>query len=118
MTCSLDWCDYPSASLGLCSLHYQRQRNGVDLKRPAQRHGEIIGYRAAHYRVVKARGKAAEHDCACGCGEAAAEWALIAGGDKVYYCDKTGRAYSLDPEDYAPMARYCHRLLDGNLPPH
>jgi hypothetical protein len=117
VTCNVETCDRPRYCRGMCTVHYQRNRIGNDLSIGVGL-AKIVGYRAAHYRVQSKHGRAKEYDCACGCLRAAEEWALIPGVDNLYYCDKTGRAYSLDPDDYAPMARYCHRVLDGNLPPH
>jgi hypothetical protein len=57
-------------------------------------------YRAYHYRVAAARGKAAEHKCDCCRIADAFEWATIHGRD------------GLSPDDYMPLCRRCHRAYD------
>lgn len=70
----------------------------------------IVGYRAAHARVQKARGAARGHRCE-DCGEQAHEWSYSHGDpDELIADDPThaGMAYSLDPVQYAPRCRGCH----------
>lgn len=59
---------------------------------------ERRAYNRRHYRVVRARGKAAEYDCDCG--QPAKEWAQLHETDGE------------SPEDYQAMCRPCHQKYD------
>lgn len=66
-------------------------------RHPAWR-GDGAGYKAAHDRVYRIRGKAAS--CVWGCQAGRYDWANLTGD-------------LLNPDDYAPMCRSCHRRYDG-----
>ena len=59
--------------------------------------GDDVGYKAAHSRVRRIRGKAS--DSLCRCGVAAYEWANLTGN-------------FADVNDYEAMCRRCHRKYD------
>jgi hypothetical protein len=61
--------------------------------------GDAIGYRAAHARVVAARGKASERACV-DCAGVAMDWS-----------HRHGTALS-DPANYDPRCRKCHSAYD------
>ena len=61
----------------------------------------LPGYRALHYRVVKARGKASTHLCEGGCGKAAHDWSTIFPYD------------GSSVNHYQPLCRHCHMEYDG-----
>lgn len=79
---------------------------------------KVVGYRAAHNRIRAARGPASGFECACGCGHMAQQWALKEGAPLRYFglCFAGRRYYlvtwSLNVDDYQPMARSCHRKYD------
>jgi hypothetical protein len=67
-------------------------------------------YASAHVNVRKVRDVARWYDC-IDCGEKAEQWAFQ--GSENALIDKiNGLAFSMDPMDYAPMCRPCHRALD------
>lgn len=110
-TCDLVDCGRRHKARGLCNLHYQRVLKHGDFtcvivpghSRRGSNHPlwqDEVGYRAAHQRIVSARGKATTHPCA-DCGEPAVEWAF----DRP-----TG--YSIDPTRYRPLCKACHVAAD------
>lgn len=66
-------------------------------------------YWRVHNRLRLERGRASEHTCECGA--PARDWAFQHTGAALRD-PATGRWYSEDPDDYAPMCRSCHRTLD------
>lgn len=52
-----------------------------------------------HKDVYAARGKAAEHECARGCGRQALDWANVSGEYR-------------DVDDFEPLCRPCHQRQD------
>jgi hypothetical protein len=60
--------------------------------------GDAVGYRGAHNRVRKVRGKATS--CVWGHQSTRYEWANLTGN-------------LADPDDYAPMCRRCHTRYDA-----
>lgn len=69
-------------------------------------------YRAMHYRVRTARGRAAEHVCSCGA--PAKEWAYDKRDPNERVGDDHGRPvpYSLAIEHYVAKCVACHRRMD------
>lgn len=65
-------------------------------------------YEDIHYILVRNKGAAKTHVCACTA--QAFEWAYQHTGNILV--DERGREFSRNLEDYAPMCRSCHRLLD------
>lgn len=64
---------------------------------------------SVHQKLARSRGKARGHTC--GCGLPAYEWAYQHTDPNPLYSEE-GSVYSLDPQNYAPMCRSCHRKLD------
>jgi NAD-dependent SIR2 family protein deacetylase len=62
--------------------------------------GGDVGYRAAHARVVAARGKASDYGCV-DCGVKAKDWS-----------HRHGAGHSGNPADYDPRCRKCHKAYD------
>lgn len=67
-----------------------------------------ISYRAAHQRVTRKRGKAAEQTCV-ECGSQAHEWAFC-GDPETSPRSEYGLSFSMSTDDYRPLCRACHRL--------
>jgi hypothetical protein len=67
--------------------------------------GDGVGYDAAHGRVKRAHGPAANHDCIDGCGRPAGEWS---------YTGVPGE-WSPHVEDYEPRCVPCHSRYDALL---
>lgn len=70
-------------------------------------------YYKIHQDLKRQKGKAAEHRCACGA--PARDWAYQPNPANEKTDGYTGRSYSEDLEDYAPMCRPCHLNLDSAL---
>ena len=85
--CVIDGCGRPQYARGWCERHWKRHRKYGDPRpdipigswrkpkapKPVPRRVHRRPYATAHYRIAKARGKAAEHPCA-DCDAAAAHW--------------------------------------------
>jgi 5-methylcytosine-specific restriction endonuclease McrA len=72
-----------------------------------------ITYGSAHSRVRDVRGPAKEYTC-LSCGGQAKDWAVNHVGGKALTTDVyTGMMYSIDPDDYIPLCRRCHKLFDS-----
>lgn len=74
----------------------------------------MIGYRGAHHRVARARGRASDHLCSCGA--QARDWAYD-GQDPAELSELRARQvspspYSLDPAHYVPLCGPCHYEVD------
>lgn len=68
-----------------------------------------ISYRGLHARLVRARGAASAHQCACG--KRAGQWAYDhTDPDQLH--SPGGSPYSLDIRRYRPMCRSCHMTMD------
>ncbi len=123
--CRMADCGKPTKANRLCHTHYQRYlRTGDPLVvRPAGTttsgeadrnwRGDDIGYGAAHLRLRKAKGPAANHACV-DCGGQAAHWSydhrdpdeLMRPGPRPY-------AFSTKPEHYEPRCAACHPTFDA-----
>lgn len=81
-----------------------------------------LTYHAVHVRIWKARGKAAAHLCANGCGRQAAHWAYDHKDPyEITGWSNQGRdkrrvpvRYSTNLNHYTPLCRPCHTVLDGS----
>jgi hypothetical protein len=71
--------------------------------------GNDASYTAAHYRVKRAKGRAAEYRCVV-CGKKAAHWAYNH-GDPNQIQSELG-PYSPNPDFYLPMCVKCHKKFD------
>ena len=117
--CTVDGCDKPVNARGLCMMHTQRLNRygtldrigGTDLDQ-RRTDDALIGYRAMHLRVERARGKARDHACA-GCGGPAAEWSYNGSGEqRVDFVRGYVLPFSTDVEAFEPLCRPCHRQRD------
>ena len=74
----------------------------------------VVGYRAAHSRVERARGKASSHRCA-DCPGAAEHWSYDhSDPDEVQGpYQGTWKSYSMDVDRYEPRCVKCHRAFDA-----
>jgi hypothetical protein len=119
--CSFEGCNRPHESRGYCHSHGRQLRAGKPLtplglpahlltgmEHPVWR-GNQVKYIAAHQRVHRLKGRAANHTCHCG--SQAQEWAYD-GGCPDELIDDRGRKYSPNPDYYNPMCRSCHRAFD------
>ncbi|NNG36932.1 hypothetical protein [Nakamurella aerolata] len=77
---------------------------------------EDAGYYAAHDRVKRDRGRAAEHLCV-DCSQPAQEWSYNHDDpdERISVASSSaGAPYSLSPAHYSPRCIACHRRFDGN----
>ena len=81
----------------------------TDLRR-SQGLAPMVGSRAAHNRVDRARGKASAHQCV-DCERPAKDWSF----DHLVEPDAITAEgpYSLDVNAYSPRCRVCHKALDN-----
>lgn len=111
--CIVQDCDNEPRSLrsGLCDRHYSRRwRHGsVDAVIDTRR--DDAGYRAAHGRITKDRGRARTYRC-IDCGRRADHWSYRH-DDPDELVSPTGQPYSLDPTHYDPRCAPCHAIFDG-----
>lgn len=68
-----------------------------------------MSYVNIHHSLRLNRGPASDYICICG--KPAEHWAYQHTGE-VLTCPQLDRLYSEDMNDYAPMCRSCHTLLD------
>lgn len=88
----------------------KRQNAGTFTRKPDQ----DIGYVAAHDRIRKEHGLAAERQCVS-CPDQAADWALKREAREKGMESSglhAGLPFSPDPADYQPMCRSCHSSYD------
>lgn len=96
--------------------HYSRWRRHGDpsVSLPTNREKairkEVVSASAAHRRVSKVRGRAAEHECLAG-GHPAQDWAYDHTDPSELQSDRG--PYSLDIHCYVPLCRPHHRVFDG-----
>ena len=106
--CSFTECEKPVTARRLCRTHYSRLQRSGDVTKGAFK--KVVGYNAAHYRVVRAKGRAAIHTC-CRCTKGAEHRAYDHQDPSQMI--GTGGPYSLKPEHYWPMCRSCHKRFDN-----
>lgn len=122
--CSVSHCGKPHYAGNLCCMHYNRVRRNGDPGPPTRtkpsRPPGLIGYMAAHKRVYKTRGSAANYPCANLCGQQAHQWSYnhqAGPREHAQLMDGTWLYFSPDPTDYDPFCRSCHTHYDrGNSP--
>ncbi len=110
MNCKIEGCNTKHYSKGMCQKHYQAaRRRSAGMKEV----GIIPTYLAAHQRVYVLRGKAKQHQCKCG--KPAIDWAYNHSGIEEAVGDWYGRqaTFSLDPNQYEPLCRSCHKTTDN-----
>lgn len=84
---------------------------------PAEDHrgwkGDRIGYRTAHRRVERAKGKPDRCESCSAEGDRRFEWALR--HEATVIEDDLGRRFSIDPEDYVRLCCSCHYAYDREV---
>lgn len=88
------------------------------LHRPKKPVPEQPSYAAAHQRLKKVRGRAADHQCV-DCDEPAKHWSYSNNApDQIVGIHQGYRVvYSLDPKQYAPRCARCHKRFDMEAAP-
>lgn len=125
--CTIDGCSKPVKSRGWCQMHWNRwHRNGdPNIVTRDWGHGKTarhVSYSGAHNRVLKAKGRAVDHQCTL-CGGQAAHWAYDHTDPQAITelvpirGVLTPLEYSLDPARYMPICQPCHRIFDGRQDP-
>ena len=126
----LDYCIYGPCTRapfvkGMCNGHYAQWKSGKSFEplRPATRTAKRtdLSYGAAHVRVKSIRGSASAYQCV-DCGVRAQDWSLNQ-IDPDYHMRGQGEGagrnytmwYSLDPMDYTPRCKSCHKKLDWSV---
>jgi hypothetical protein len=114
--CIEEGCDRPMHARERCGSHYNSfmgfSKGGARI-RAGEPVDKVVGYRAAHVRVGKARGAAKTHHCVYPrCDRQAQEWALDPNAIHTYE-DEQGRVWSLKVDDYSPLCASHHRLIDS-----
>jgi len=73
-----------------------------------------LGYRSMHRKITAVRGPASKQACV-GCPAQAQEWSYTKSGFREVESEWGGYQvrYSLDPAEYLPRCKKCHRNLDG-----
>lgn len=110
-------CGEPVKSRGLCKNHYYEWYTnhlfGSD--EPPTYKKDVVGYQAAHVRIRRVRGRAANHECV-DCGGKSRDWSLRANVENTM-CDESGKYggtyYSLDVYDYDARCGNCHKAYDA-----
>ena len=117
MTCKFDDCMEPVKHKGWCAGHYMQNYRGQKLRPLHTTYGKKrwkhVSYRAAHKRLTRDMGKAAEHTCV-DCKGQAEQWSFIPGSENTLIEIVNGSEceYSLDSSDYEPRCRECHWAFD------
>ncbi len=111
--CQIDGCDSRprSTTASMCEMHYYRSRRHGDPGMVTDRRKGDAGYRAAHGRITRARGRASERQC-IDCHARAHHWSYRH-DDPDELTSPNGQPYSLDPEHYDPRCVPCHATFDG-----
>lgn len=120
--CDVPGCEQKHFGRGYCQMHLRRLKTNGDPLRvrkvgqaPGPDHplwrGDAITYGGAHRRVERHCGKATEYACSA-CDGPAREWAYIHGSLAEQIDPDTGKPFSADVDDYAPMCAPCHRHYD------
>ena len=122
--CSVENCDKPKKTRGMCGKHYKRfmKFGDVNMVKPKggaryyggssiERKGRNITYRSAHMRIEYLRGKASNHMC-IDCGQTAYHWAYDH-SDTNELTAPNGMVYSPDVERYDPRCVPCHKVYDA-----
>lgn len=100
-----------SSRSGLCERHYYRARRHGDVNALVDTRQAVCQYRAAHARIARERGRAADHGCV-DCSRPAAHWSYDH-SDPDALTSPGGQPYSLDTARYQPRCRACHAQYDG-----
>lgn len=121
--CQVEGCDGKprSRTAEWCEMHYMRHRRSGGFERVDTRL-ETPGYRSAHQRIAKDRGKARDHGCV-DCGERAAHWSFAwrdVSSDLWLWelFNGTMLAYTGDSYDYEARCHKCARRYDRDFAMH
>jgi hypothetical protein len=124
--CTVFGCAGLITANNMCDKHNQRTARTGDptiltgpltgTANPAYK-GDQVGYGAAHDRVRRAKGRAADYPCVT-CGNPARHWAYNHQdpNEKPPTRSAGGRElgpYSTNPDHYQPMCVPCHHILDA-----
>jgi len=91
-------------------VHTPEARANMRAAATAQRRNDS-GYRAAHRRAERSRGRASEYVCECG--QPAQHWAFLwRETPRERWMIQARHTYSLDEYDYAPMCVRCATWYD------
>ena len=77
--------------------------------------GDDVSYHGMHYRVRRARGRAASHPCTdCGRRKGRMQWSWERCAEPIVHVggNADGLSYCLHTEHYAPRCSACHSLFD------
>jgi hypothetical protein len=119
VTCKFDECMEPTKVGGWCAGHYMQNYRGQGLRplhtTPGKKRWKRVSYRAAHKRLDRDRGRAAEHTCV-DCDQAAEHWSFVPNAREILYEVVNGSKceYSLNQGDYEPRCRECHWVFDNS----
>lgn len=111
--CDVDGCDAAprSPTSKWCEKHYGRLRRNGDPEALVEKRQATATYRAAHTRLVKDKGLAADRRC-IDCGQDAHHWSYNHQDPDPLYSEG-GQPYSLNGEYYEPRCRRCHKAFDA-----
>lgn len=110
-SCNIDGCDESVRARNLCTVHYGRWRYAQGDYPKINKDAAMREYALVHNRLPFWRGSAKQYKC--GCGNQAEEWAYM----NACPNEKQSQfgAYSLDPDEYAPLCIPCHRRMDRGV---
>ncbi|SIM74175.1 Uncharacterised protein [Mycobacteroides abscessus subsp. abscessus] len=111
--CSVPKCNTKVRSSGTpyCERHYGRIRRNGHFEFVGPRRTDDPTYRTVHSRLQAECGPAADHRCV-DCGARAVDWSYDNSDPNQRVEPRTGCAYSLDLDHYAPRCKRCHYRLD------
>jgi hypothetical protein len=107
-------CDCGRIVNKLGGVHIGKNRERQETSKASCGFCRIPKYGTIHIQVRKKFGDAHEYWCELDCGRHAQEWACINVTHKELANNGSGNllGYSLDLDDYIPVCRLCHRILD------
>lgn len=118
--CTMDGCNQRHQAQGLCDAHYSRLKRTGSPHIVRQRQyakgedsplwqGADITYTSAHFRVIRDRGPARDHQC-IDCGTQAIDWSYDH-SDPDEKVSEWG-PYSPNPDHYQARCKPCHSHFD------
>lgn len=125
--CSYGPCTRAPLRKSFCDAHYQQSLKSKPLTsiKPKTRNTSRtdLSYNSAHMRTKKLRGSASSFKCV-GCDSRAQDWSLNDLENPNHLEGPNPGTpgmllrYSLDPMDYVPRCRKCHRNYDKGVRPN